>query len=141
MAPPITSPRLKWPSCGARSNATSIWPAIWRPIELNPEFLSREGVLSLRRLGFNRVSFGIQDADPDVQAAVNRLVPAEQLRRVMDWLREADFASVNVDLICGLPRQTPERFAATLELVQQLVQVCLLLCQLIYEWLQNAHYL
>ena len=89
-------------------------------IELNPEFLSRDGVLSLRRLGFNRVSFGIQDADPDVQAAVNRLVPAEQLRRVMDWLREADFASVNVDLICGLPRQTPERFAATLELVQQL---------------------
>ena len=89
-------------------------------IELNPEFLSRDVVLSLRRLGFNRVSFGIQDADPDVQAAVNRLVPAEQLRRVMDWLREADFASVNVDLICGLPRQTPERFAATLELVQQL---------------------
>jgi oxygen-independent coproporphyrinogen-3 oxidase len=38
----------------------------------------------------------------------------------MDWLRQADFASVNVDLICGLPRQTPERFAATLELVQQL---------------------
>ena len=89
-------------------------------IELNPEFLSRDEVLSLRRLGFNRISFGIQDADPDVQAAVNRVVPAEQLRRVMDWLRQADFASVNVDLICGLPRQTPERFAATLELVQQL---------------------
>ena len=89
-------------------------------IEVNPEFLSRDGVLQLRQLGFNRISFGIQDADPDVQAAVNRVVPAEQLRRVMEWMREADFASVNVDLICGLPRQTPERFAATLELVRDL---------------------
>jgi oxygen-independent coproporphyrinogen-3 oxidase len=77
-------------------------------------------VLQLRQLGFNRISFGIQDANPEVQAAVNRVVPAEQLRRVMEWMREADFASVNVDLICGLPLQTPERFAATLELVRDL---------------------
>jgi oxygen-independent coproporphyrinogen-3 oxidase len=89
-------------------------------IEVNPEFLSREEVLGLRRLGFNRVSFGIQDADPEVQKAVNRVVPADQLRRVMGWLREADFTSVNVDLICGLPRQTPGRFDATLELVREL---------------------
>ncbi len=89
-------------------------------IEVNPEFLSREQVLGLRRLGFNRISFGIQDADPKVQAAVNRIVPADQLRRVMGWIREAGFASVNVDLICGLPLQTPERFAATIALVQEL---------------------
>ena len=89
-------------------------------IEVNPEFLTRDGVLQLRQLGFNRISFGIQDANPEVQAAVNRVVPAEQLRRVMEWMREADFASVNVDLICGLPLQTPERFAATLELVRDL---------------------
>jgi oxygen-independent coproporphyrinogen-3 oxidase len=48
------------------------------------------------------------------------MVPTEQLRRVMGWLREAQFASVNVDLICGLPLQTPERFRTTLELVQEL---------------------
>ncbi len=89
-------------------------------IEVNPEFLSRDEVFGLRRLGFNRVSFGIQDTDPEVQKAVNRVVPIEQLRRVMGWLRDADFESVNVDLICGLPLQTPERFAATLELVRQL---------------------
>ncbi|EDY38738.1 oxygen-independent coproporphyrinogen III oxidase [Cyanobium sp. PCC 7001] len=89
-------------------------------IEVNPEFLSRDGVLQLRQLGFNRLSFGIQDADPEVQKAVNRVVPPEQLRRVMGWLREADFASVNVDLICGLPLQTPERFRHTLELVEAL---------------------
>lgn len=89
-------------------------------IELNPEFISRESALQLRRLGFNRVSFGIQDADPLVQQAVNRIVPAEQLRRVMGWLREAGFTSINVDLIGGLPLQTPARFRRTLALVQDL---------------------
>ena len=113
----------------ARETAT-LWELIGRhfdlaedleaSIELNPEFLDRDQVLALRQLGFNRVSFGIQDADPVVQRAVNRVVPTDQLRRVMGWLREAGFASVNVDLICGLPLQTPERFATTLELVREL---------------------
>ena len=89
-------------------------------IEVNPEFLSRDQALQLRELGFNRISFGIQDANPEVQRAVNRVVAEEQLRRSMDWLREAAFESVNVDLICGLPLQTPERFDATLALVQEL---------------------
>lgn len=95
-------------------------PNLDASIEVNPEFLSREEVLHLRGLGFNRISFGIQDANPEVQKAVNRIVPVEQLLRVMGWLREADFNSVNVDLICGLPLQTPERFRQTLALVQQL---------------------
>ena len=95
-------------------------PDLEASIEVNPEFLSRDAVLQLRALGFNRLSFGIQDADPEVQQAVNRVVPVDQLRRVMGWLREADFASVNVDLICGLPLQTPERFRRTLQVVQEL---------------------
>lgn len=89
-------------------------------IEVNPEFLSGQRVAALRRLGFSRISFGIQDADPDVQRAVNRVIATDQLRRSMDWMREAGFASVNVDLICGLPLQTPKRFAATLDLVRDL---------------------
>lgn len=89
-------------------------------IEVNPEFLDRDQVIGLRRLGFQRISFGIQDADPAVQKAVNRVVPPDQLRRVMAWMREAEFESVNVDLICGLPLQTPERFDTTLALVQEL---------------------
>jgi oxygen-independent coproporphyrinogen III oxidase len=89
-------------------------------IEVNPEFLSRDQALQLRALGFNRISFGIQDANPEVQHAVNRVVAEEQLRHSMQWLREAAFESVNVDLICGLPLQTPERFDTTLELVQEL---------------------
>jgi oxygen-independent coproporphyrinogen-3 oxidase len=95
-------------------------PDLEASIEVNPEFLTREAALQLRTLGFNRISFGIQDADSEVQKAVNRVVPAEQLRRVMGWLREAPFTSVNVDLICGLPLQTPQRFRTTLELVQEL---------------------
>jgi oxygen-independent coproporphyrinogen-3 oxidase len=95
-------------------------PDLEASIEVNPEFLTRNDALELRRLGFNRVSFGIQDADPVVQRAVNRVVPVEQLRRAMEWLREAAFDSVNADLICGLPLQTPERFGATLALVREL---------------------
>ena len=95
-------------------------PNLEASIELNPEFLSREEVLGLRQLGFNRISFGIQDADPEVQAAVNRIVPPDQLRRAMGWMREAGFESVNVDLICGLPLQTPARFDATIALVEKL---------------------
>ena len=95
-------------------------PELEASIEVNPEFIDQGQALHLRALGFNRISFGIQDADPDVQQAVNRVVPVEQLRRVMGWLREARFESVNVDLICGLPRQTPERFHTTLDLVREL---------------------
>jgi oxygen-independent coproporphyrinogen-3 oxidase len=95
-------------------------PDLEASIEVNPEFLTRDYALELRRLGFNRISFGIQDADPEVQRAVNRVVPLEQLRHAMAWLREAAFESVNVDLICGLPLQTPERFTTTLELVKEL---------------------
>ncbi|MEO1002419.1 MAG: oxygen-independent coproporphyrinogen III oxidase [Cyanobacteria bacterium J06638_7] len=95
-------------------------PALEASIEVNPEFLSRDQALQLRELGFNRISFGIQDANPEVQRAVNRVVAVEQLRRSMQWLREAAFDSVNVDLICGLPLQTPERFDTTLALVEEL---------------------
>jgi len=89
-------------------------------IEVNPERLDRSAVLQLRQLGFNRISFGLQDVDPAVQAAVNRPVPVEQLRAAMGWMREAAFESVNLDVICGLPLQTPERFAATMREVSNL---------------------
>lgn len=98
----------------------SLDPQLEASIEVNPELLSRDSALGLRRIGFNRISFGIQDANPEVQQAVNRVVPADQLRRAMAWLREADFSSVNVDLICGMPLQTLERFRRTLELVEEL---------------------
>ena len=83
-------------------------------IEVNPRQLDRNFVMGLRDLGFNRISFGIQDFNPQVQAAVNRIQPEEMLFQGMNWMREAGFDSVNVDLIYGLPYQTLETFRDTI---------------------------
>jgi oxygen-independent coproporphyrinogen-3 oxidase len=69
----------------------------------------------LRELGFNRVSIGLQDLDPDVQRAVNRLQSLEETRAVIDAARTLQFRSINIDLIYGLPKQTPEAFARTVD--------------------------
>ncbi|GAB1544435.1 hypothetical protein NUACC21_71110 [Scytonema sp. NUACC21] len=71
-------------------------------------------------MGFNRISFGIQDFHPQVQQAVNRIQPEAMLFQVMDWIRDAGFASVNVDLIYGLPYQTLETFRSTVRKTIQL---------------------
>ena len=83
-------------------------------IEVNPASLSRDYVLGLREIGFNRISFGIQDFNLQVQAAINRLQPEEMLFQVMDWMREAAFDSINVDLIYGLPYQNLTTFSDTI---------------------------
>ncbi|MEE3716127.1 oxygen-independent coproporphyrinogen III oxidase [Tumidithrix elongata RA019] len=89
-------------------------------IEINPSYVNREYILFLRRLGFNRISFGIQDFNPKVQEAVNRIQPEGMLFDVMRWIREAGFESVNVDLIYGLPFQTSETFQETVQKTLQL---------------------
>lgn len=83
-------------------------------IEVNPRSLDRNYILFLKELGFNRISFGIQDFHPKVQEAVNRIQPEAMLFNVMDWIREAGFESVNVDLIYGLPFQTLNTFRDTI---------------------------
>ncbi|MCY6491862.1 oxygen-independent coproporphyrinogen III oxidase [Leptolyngbya sp. GGD] len=84
-------------------------------IEINPRYVDRHYIHSLRQLGFNRISFGIQDFNPEVQVAINRVQPEAMLFDVMDWIREAGFESVNVDLIYGLPFQTSATFQQTVE--------------------------
>ncbi len=84
-------------------------------IEIDPRHIDREKIFLLRELGFNRISFGIQDFNPKVQQAVNRIQPEEMIFNVMSWIREADFESVNIDLIYGLPYQTLETFTDTVE--------------------------
>ena len=86
-------------------------------IELDPRFCGPEYVRMLATLGFNRVSVGIQDFDPAVQAAVNRIQSIEQTRAVLDAARDSGFRSTSVDLIYGLPKQTMGGFARTLEQV------------------------
>ena len=86
-------------------------------IEIDPRKVSRETVLFLGSLGFNRMSVGIQDFDQQVQQAVNRIQSEEETRVVIDAAREAGFQSVSVDLIYGLPHQTPATMQQTLDKV------------------------
>ena len=89
-------------------------------IEVDPRTVDALRLASLAQLGFNRISFGVQDFDPQVQQAVHRIQPFSQVRELMRDARTVGFDSINVDLIYGLPRQTPESFARTLAQVQQL---------------------
>ncbi len=84
-------------------------------IEINPKYVDKNYLLFLRNLGFNRISFGIQDFNPEVQTAINRVQTETMLFNVMDWIREAGFESVNVDLVYGLPYQTLETFRETID--------------------------
>ncbi len=83
-------------------------------IEVDPRTVSRERVHSLRRQGFNRISLGVQDYDPLVQAAVNRVQPEHETQAIIDAAREAGFRSVSIDLIYGLPKQDMTTMAQTL---------------------------
>ncbi|TXH87083.1 MAG: oxygen-independent coproporphyrinogen III oxidase [Rhodoferax sp.] len=89
-------------------------------IEVDPRTIDTSRLDTLKELGFNRLSFGVQDFDPAVQKAVHRIQPAEQVFALVAAARERGFASVNVDLIYGLPQQSPESFERTLAQVCEL---------------------
>jgi oxygen-independent coproporphyrinogen III oxidase len=84
-------------------------------VEMDPRYMTTSQVQILRGIGYNRASIGVQDLNMEVQKAIHRIQPFEQNREVTRWLRQAGFQSVNMDLIYGLPHQTPERFANTIE--------------------------
>ena len=86
-------------------------------IEIDPRSVDAADMHALRTMGFNRVSLGVQDFDPDVQRAVNRIQNEAQTLEVMAAARAAGFASINVDLIYGLPKQSLLSFNRTLERV------------------------
>lgn len=84
-------------------------------IEVDPRETHDGTIPQLRGLGFNRLSLGVQDFDPNVQQAVNRIQSEEQTFRVLEQARREGFRSTNVDLIYGLPLQTVDSFADTLD--------------------------
>ncbi len=86
-------------------------------IEIDPREATAETVAVLRDIGFNRMSLGVQDFDPRVQKAVNRIQSEEETLAVLNAARAEGFRSVSIDLIYGLPRQTRESFEHTLERV------------------------
>ncbi len=86
-------------------------------IEIDPREADWSTMGLLREIGFNRVSYGVQDLDLDVQRAVNRLQTPEQTQTVMDAARALQYRSINIDLIYGLPKQTPQGFAKTVDAI------------------------
>ena len=84
-------------------------------IEIDPREADWSTMGLLRELGFNRVSLGVQDLDPQVQRAINRLQSLDETRAIVEAARTLQFRSVNIDLIYGLPLQTPESFARTVD--------------------------
>ncbi|MCW8923718.1 MAG: oxygen-independent coproporphyrinogen III oxidase [Gammaproteobacteria bacterium] len=84
-------------------------------IEVDPRTVDEERIAFLRSVGFNRISFGVQDFDPDVQEAVNRVHTKEQIVKVIEAARKNDFHSINIDLMYGLPKQTLASFEKTIQ--------------------------
>ncbi|MCY1336358.1 Oxygen-independent coproporphyrinogen III oxidase [compost metagenome] len=84
-------------------------------IEIDPREADWSTMGLLRDLGFNRVSLGVQDLDPAVQRAVNRMQSLEETRAIVEAARTLQYRSLNIDLIYGLPKQTPDSFARTVD--------------------------
>jgi oxygen-independent coproporphyrinogen-3 oxidase len=95
-------------------------PSAELSIEVDPRTVDAGRLARLKAMGFNRLSFGVQDFDPEVQKAVHRIQPPEQVQALVEAARALKFDSINVDLIYGLPQQTPVSFRRTIE------QVCAL---------------
>ncbi len=84
-------------------------------VEIDPRGFTREMAAALARAGTTRASLGVQDFDPEVQTAINRVQPYEVTAQTVDWLRAEGIEDINIDLIYGLPRQTVRSIAATVE--------------------------
>lgn len=90
-------------------------PGIEASVEIDPRGLRRDHVAAFREVGFNRTSFGVQDFNPKVQEAINRVQSEEITRQTVVWARELGFESINLDLIYGLPFQTVASFADSID--------------------------
>jgi len=105
---------------GARSPTSAADGVGEYSIEIDPRTVSPDDLRFLRELGFNRVSFGVQDFDPAVQQAVNRIQSFEHVRDTIAAARAAGYHSISADLIYGLPLQTVRTFSRTLEQIREL---------------------
>jgi oxygen-independent coproporphyrinogen-3 oxidase len=100
--------------------AFRILPQCEVSIEVDPRAATRQRLRHLVDIGFNRISFGVQDFDPEVQAAVHRVQPFDSVQELVAEARALRFESINADLIYGLPKQTPESFRRTIAQVAEL---------------------
>ncbi|MDX1415897.1 MAG: oxygen-independent coproporphyrinogen III oxidase [Candidatus Promineifilaceae bacterium] len=109
-------------------------------IEVGPRSTTREQLAVLRELGFQRISMGVQDFNPEVQRLINRIQPYEMTRDLTMMAREMGFESVNYDLIYGLPAQTAESFQRTAETTMSLRPDRIALYSFAFvPWIKKAH--
>ncbi len=105
---------------GSLQSAFRFVPGAEYAIEIDPRTVSPERLKRLSAMGFNRLSFGVQDFDPQVQQAVHRVQPREQVADLVAAVRNEGFESLNLDLIYGLPKQTLTSFQTTVSQVVEL---------------------
>jgi oxygen-independent coproporphyrinogen-3 oxidase len=118
---PSTLTPPQWHRLGGLLHAGfEILPGVEFTSEANPESLDRETAAAMRDVGVNRLSLGVQSLDPRELAALGRIHGVDEVRRAVASAREAGFDDLNLDLMYGLPGQTTDRFAATLEGVLEL---------------------
>jgi oxygen-independent coproporphyrinogen III oxidase len=89
-------------------------------VEVHPNYTREDHLIALRKVGFNRISLGVQDFDPEVQFIINRMQSFEKTKEVVDWSRKHGFHSVNIDLVYGLPKQSVKSVEMTVEYLKQL---------------------
>jgi oxygen-independent coproporphyrinogen-3 oxidase len=105
---------------GYVQRAFTLAPGAEMSVEIDPRELTQKHLGALRHVGFNRISMGVQDFNPEVQAAVNRVQPEELSLDVFKWASALEFDGINIDLIYGLPLQTATSFEQTLRRVVRL---------------------
>jgi oxygen-independent coproporphyrinogen-3 oxidase len=93
----------------------NVAPDVESGVEVDPRRLTREHIEAMRAAGHNRISIGVQDTNPQVQVAINRIQPFEQSAQAVEWARAHGFQSISIDLIYGLPHQTVDSFSHTLD--------------------------
>jgi oxygen-independent coproporphyrinogen-3 oxidase len=84
-------------------------------VEIDPRELTKDHMIALKEVGFNRCSMGVQDFNPEVQKTVNRIQPEDLTRQTVGWAKELGFESLNLDLMYGLPYQTVDTFEKTID--------------------------
>lgn len=102
------------------TSTAQLAPNVQLGFEANPRTTTYEHLVTMAQLGFKRLSLGIQDFDPVVQEAINRIQTFEQVKIVTDWARSLGFQSINYDLVYGLPFQTSRSIENTIDMVNLL---------------------
>jgi oxygen-independent coproporphyrinogen-3 oxidase len=89
-------------------------------VEVHPNYTKEQHLSALRQVGFNRISLGVQDFDPEVQFIINRMQSFDKTKEVVDWSHKHGLHSINIDLVYGLPKQTQRSIELTMELLKEL---------------------